>query len=321
MRSFSRIVSSCQKQNQQRIISCLKAPGSVSVFTQTRLRSRADETVNNSQHKTHRDFTVPSDTSYLPAVKSKGLCLLASLPVVSASVAEAADWTQSFGHAPSPYAEMLGLAPLGMFFFLQMSPMATVQGIKRDKTVGNMSPLPYITLGTNCVLWTAYGLLQSDPTLIAANGMGVILSSYYTSVYAKHTNSDMSQYYIGGAGFLAAAGIGYVAVPTLGITTGIDFLGIMGNLIAVAFFASPLAVIKTVLRDKSTTAMPFVVTVATTLNCVAWASYGLLVAHDPYVILPNIFGFGLAMVQLSLFARFGIAKSSTVKPGKMSPKV
>jgi len=223
-------------------------------------------------------------------------------------------WYHMFGHAPSPFAEFLGVAPLGFFFFLQMSPMKSMQDIKKSKSVGNMSVLPYITLGTNCVIWATYGALQADPTIGVANTMGAILSAYYTSVFAKYSTEDMSKYYYGGGGFLAATFGGCYLAPSFGLDA-INFLGIMGNVIAVGFFSSPLAVMKTVIKEKSTESMPFVVTLATSLNCMAWGAYGFLVAHDPYVIIPNAIGLGLSFVQLSLFVRFGIS-SPKVKPIK-----
>ena len=57
-----------------------------------------------------------------------------------------------------------------------------------------------------------------------------------------------------------------------------------GNVIALSFFASPLSVMKTVLKEKSTAAMPFAVSLSSFGNCVAWALYGLFVAHDPMVM-------------------------------------
>jgi hypothetical protein len=37
-----------------------------------------------------------------------------------------------------------------------------------------------------------------------------------------------------------------------------------------------------------------------------WAGYGILVAHDPYIYAPNALGLAAAVLQLSLFAKYGI---------------
>jgi hypothetical protein len=70
--------------------------------------------------------------------------------------------------------------------------------------------------------------------------------------------------------------------------------------------ASPLATIKTVIRDKSTESMPFVMTIAALANAVAWTAYGKLVAEDPFMWAPNALGLVAACAQLAFFAKYGI---------------
>ena len=86
--------------------------------------------------------------------------------------------------------------------------------------------------------------------------------------------------------------------------------------------SSPLATMATVIKEKSTAAMPFVMSLvrpppirrpsslqATFLSASSWGAYGLLVAQDPYIYAPNILGVLAATVQLGLFAKYGIHKS------------
>ena len=40
-----------------------------------------------------------------------------------------------------------------------------------------------------------------------------------------------------------------------------------------------------------------------------WGSYGALVAFDPYIYAPNGLGLAAAIVQLSLFAKYGVNKA------------
>lgn len=71
---------------------------------------------------------------------------------------------------------------------------------------------------------------------------------------------------------------------------------------AVVLMASPLAVVGTVIKNKSTAALPFPVSLAMTMNGAAWGSYGWFVTNDLYVWLPNVLGCGAGILQLSLFA-------------------
>ena len=77
----------------------------------------------------------------------------------------------------------------------------------------------------------------------------------------------------------------------------------IGNLIALSFFASPLSVMQTVLKERSTAAMPFAVSIASFANCLAWATYGLFVIHDPMVA--HLFAsFGVCLISCYCRLRF-----------------
>jgi hypothetical protein len=42
---------------------------------------------------------------------------------------------------------------------------------------------PFLSMCANCFLWTTYGLLFRDPTIIMTNGVGLALSLYYIYAY------------------------------------------------------------------------------------------------------------------------------------------
>lgn len=91
----------------------------------------------------------------------------------------------------------------------------------------------------------------------------------------------------------------------------IDFFTILMMVFAVLMMGSPLSVLCSVLREKSTSAMPFHTSLATWGNAFSWSLYGLFVAADPLIYGPNMFGLLLATVQLSLFVVFGVQSSSS----------
>jgi hypothetical protein len=51
--------------------------------------------------------------------------------------------------------------------------------------------------------------------------------------------------------------------------------------VAMMFYASPLAVIKTVIAEKSTKSLPFTLSVASVLSSLSWASYGYKNSVNP----------------------------------------
>ena len=66
----------------------------------------------------------------------------------------------------------------------------------------------------------------------------------------------------------------------------------------------------------STRNLPFPMAVATVVNCVLWLMYGSLVTHDPFVWAPNVLGLTSGLVQLALFARYGIALPAVDSAGQ-----
>jgi hypothetical protein len=48
----------------------------------------------------------------------------------------------------------------------------TVRDIVAKKSVGDLSPLPFVSLLTNCIVWVTYGALRSDLTIMLPNITG-----------------------------------------------------------------------------------------------------------------------------------------------------
>ena len=83
-------------------------------------------------------------------------------------------------------------------------------------------------------------------------------------------------------------------------------LGSIGSALAVATSGSPLAVIRTVIRDETTDAMPFKTSFFFFLNAISWLCYGLFVSNDIMVYGPNALGLVLASVQMAMYIKYGM---------------
>uniref|UniRef100_M1CBD7 Nodulin MtN3 family protein n=2 Tax=Solanum TaxID=4107 RepID=M1CBD7_SOLTU len=79
-------------------------------------------------------------------------------------------------------------------------------------------------------------------------------------------------------------------------------------------YGSPLSIIRLVIKTKSVEFMPFFLSLFVFLCGASWFAFGLL-GKDPFVAIPNGFGFGLGTVQLILYAIYcekkGFTKKST----------
>lgn len=204
---------------------------------------------------------------------------------------------------PPLLVSLISIAPPIGFLGLQMSGFPTIQRILADGTTGALSPLPFVSLLANCTVWSLYGLLKSDLTVLLPNGIGLCTGAYYTYVFNKHTARPIGTV-LGGAATIIAVAV--VAATVLPAEKAAGAMGWGGSCLAVCLMASPLATMQTVLRERSTRALPFATSAATFANATLWTAYGLLVSRDPFVYVPNVLGMAAGAVQLALFARFGI---------------
>ena len=205
--------------------------------------------------------------------------------------------------APSLSLAHLGpvLQVAGPIFFLglQSASVNTALKIASDKSTGQLSALPFVSLLTNCIIWTLYGYLKSDNTVLVPNAIGIIAGGFGTFMFNKYSTDKPMKIY--------AVSILLSAIASfLAFTGNWHTLGLLGCILAVAVSGSPLATLQTVIRDRSTASLPFPTSLATWCNAFSWSLYGLMIAHDPMIFGPNLMGLTLATIQMSLFAVFGM---------------
>ena len=173
--------------------------------------------------------------------------------------------------------------------------------VRRTKTVGQLSILPFISLATSCAVWAVYGVMLGDMTILIPNISGIAFGLWYPSVYHRYAppTARLAPLYAGaGAIALAACVAPFALAPAAAAST----VGLAGCALAVFMMASPLAVLRTDIRDRSTAALPFLPSLATFCSAASWFAYGLVVADNPMIYGPNVLGLAAAVVQLALFA-------------------
>ncbi|XP_013420838.1 sugar transporter SWEET1 isoform X3 [Lingula anatina] len=99
----------------------------------------------------------------------------------------------------------------------------------------------------------------------------------------------------------------YVA-PTTAVAANV--VGLIGSGLSIATFASPLATLRTVLKNKSTDSMSFPLVAVNFLVALQWALYGYLL-KDKNILIPNTLGCAIAGVQVLLFVVYPPWKSKT----------
>jgi solute carrier family 50 protein (sugar transporter) len=170
----------------------------------------------------------------------------------------------------------------GPIFFLglQLSTVQTAAKLYADKSVGQLSPLQFVSLFTNCVIWSLYGILKTDKTVLYPNAIGVFAGLFSTLVYQKFTLKSIFPYY-----FVSGA----IALYSLFLLSenNSQMLGMMGCILSVILIGAPLSALSTVVKDKSTESLPFGICLMGWLNSFSWTSYGYIIAKDPLVSMNN----------------------------------
>lgn len=150
-------------------------------------------------------------------------------------------------------------------------------------------------------MYRSYGLFLSDNAVFVPNVVGAIVGILATFVYQSFSSSVPWVQY-GGAFAILLLTIHFVVVQDG------ESIGLIGCVLSVMLSASPLAVIKTVIIEKSTASLPFGTSLALFLCGMSWTLYGLLL-NNPILIVPNMLGAFLSGLQMCLFAYYGIQTS------------
>jgi len=203
---------------------------------------------------------------------------------------------------------------LGPVFFigLQGASLQAAFEIRRTANTGSASPLPYISLLTNCVIWTMYGWLRNDATVFAPNATGICTALVCARIFHVYAREKPWKLYSAALAILVVASI-------LANAGAVSSIGLLGCILSVLLSGSPLAVMGTVWKEKSTASLPFAISLILWVNSFSWMSYGLFIANDPMIYGPNILGFALSCAQMSLFVLFGLPPKR--EEGKLSLKV
>jgi len=201
----------------------------------------------------------------------------------------------------------LPLSLLGpvMTLFISQSSVSTAWHILKMKTVGKLPLIPFVCLFTSGAIWSIYGFYVNDVTIFWANCIAALSGVLCMLVYQAHSGVLLTN-----IGLYTTALIIISYCFMLAIENNLALVGFIGDIVAIVLFASPLSVIRTVLTDRSTAAMPFMTSLSTWLNTFVWSVYGYFVSNDAYVYVPNLIGLALASAQLMLYLIYGLPPSS-----------
>ena len=195
-------------------------------------------------------------------------------------------------------ADVISLSGPLFFLWLLGSLVYTAMEMKSNHNTRKLSIIPYLAVLTNCVVWSAYGRMEQELPVLAANLIGILVGIYCTSIYHLYSiYPPLPIYYT----MTAVIIICTLLLSVLGL---INLVGFIAMLLAISVYASPLSTLQIVLQERSTRSMPFFTSLAAWLTSFAWALYGGIIARDLMVLLPSIIGILLAYVQLLMYVLY-----------------
>lgn len=164
--------------------------------------------------------------------------------------------------------------------------------------------LPFFTLLFSASLWLLYGALRVEPTILLPNFSGVIAGGWFVLTFWANTGRDDKQRFLLVL-YLKAGAFIFAALLSICVCCPFDFaelvVGLAASIVNVISYASPLAALRVVLKERSTALMPAEVSIGNFVCSALWLAYGWI-AEDVFIIVPNFLGFGVGAAQLLLLA-------------------
>ncbi|KAK4850384.1 hypothetical protein QYF36_006315 [Acer negundo] len=164
-------------------------------------------------------------------------------------------------------------------------------------------------------LWTLYGLMKPGGFLImTVNGVGAVLQFTYITLFLIYAPREMKIKTAKLAVILDVGFLGTVFAITLlaihKLSLRLTFIGIICAGLTIGVYASPLLVMRLVIKTKSVEYMPFSLSFFLFVNAGVWSIYAILI-KDIYIGVPNAIGFVLGSSQLILYVIYKNMSEST----------
>ncbi|XP_031496171.1 bidirectional sugar transporter SWEET5-like [Nymphaea colorata] len=218
---------------------------------------------------------------------------------------------------------VIGIIGNVISFGLFLSPSPTFYRIWRKGSVEDFSAIPYLATVLNCAVWVLYGLPFVHPhnILVATiNGIGLAIEFIYLLLYFTYSTKQqkVKPLLILSVELIFMATVVTVTLAALHTYESRSLMvGILGIIFGTCMYASPLSVMRLVIRTKSVEFMPFNLSLAAFLNGLCWTVYALL-PLDINLLIPNGLGAVLGATQLILY---GCYYSSPPKKARTSVTV
>ncbi|CAI9105359.1 OLC1v1004267C1 [Oldenlandia corymbosa var. corymbosa] len=201
---------------------------------------------------------------------------------------------------------VVGIFGNAFALFLFLAPAITFKRIIKKRDTEKFSGVPYVMTLLNTLISSWYGLPFVSPhnLLVATvNGAGAAIELFYVLTFLCFAPKK-EKLKIFGLVVLALTVFGadvFISIFALEGEKRKLFCGLAATIFSIIMYASPLTIIRLVIKTKSVEFMPFFLSLFVFLAGTSWLVFGIL-GKDPFVAIPSAFGCGFGAVQLMLYA-------------------
>ncbi|KAE8735080.1 Bidirectional sugar transporter SWEET1b [Hibiscus syriacus] len=201
--------------------------------------------------------------------------------------------------------------------------MITFKRIIKSKSTEQFSGVPYVMTLLNCLLSAWYGLsfVSKNNILVSTiNGTGAAIESIYVIIFIIYAPKKQKAKILGLFTFVLTvfSAVAFISLFVLHGNGRKLFCGLAATIFSIIMYASPLSIMRLVIKTKSVEFMPFFLSLFVFLCGTSWFIYGLL-GGDAFIAIPNGFGCGLGTMQLILYFIYRNNKGSSSPEMKKSP--
>ena len=206
-------------------------------------------------------------------------------------------------------APVIGLTLANVMFF---SGVPAMLRCKAENSLGDMNPGPFPVVLANCVGWMGYSLLIHDYFLFFGNAPASMVGMYFTLVgyglapVGSKTRQQMEVLVMGLMGLMLGV-VFYLGMVTQDTKVSLQHkqtvMGLFCNFVLLTYYAVPLTTMREVLVTRNAKSLFFPMALANTANGAAWFTYGVALG-DAYLMVPNVIGAVLGVVQLTLIRMY-----------------
>ena len=185
----------------------------------------------------------------------------------------------------------------------------TFNTFRKKYVAPNDSPFFFMMMIVNGVVQCIYSVLTDQSVIFKSQACGALFGLVYLYVFLSYSTR---QHKLRTLAYAKRIGLGFVAFTLIVLIMYVfkgkhyafaQLFGCLCLVTSILLMASPLSVMRAVIKDKTSIYLQKSTVIATFLSASAWLIYGLS-RNDWFVWFPNLCGLIAAMFQIFLLYTF-----------------